>query len=43
MNVQPTALRMITEDCLEIVWSDDQVRQYQVSQLRAECLRRRCP
>ena len=37
MNVQPTSLRMVSDDCLEIVWSDDQIRQYRVTELRENC------
>ena len=37
MNAYPTSLQMVSESCLQISWSDGQVRQYEVTQLREQC------
>ena len=37
MNVQPTSLTMVSDELLEIVWSDDHVRRYGVIELREKC------
>jgi len=37
VNLQPTSLNMISDDLLQIVWSDDQVRRYAVRELRDQC------
>ena len=37
MSIQPTSLELKSPDCLQIVWSDGQVRQYTVRHLRDHC------
>ena len=37
MTLQPVALKMIADDCLQIRWSDSQTRQYKVLELRENC------
>ena len=37
MSTQPTDLTLTAPDCLQIAWSDGEVRQYRVSELRENC------
>jgi DUF971 family protein len=37
MNVQPTKLELSAPDRLRITWSDGQVREYAVRELREKC------
>jgi DUF971 family protein len=37
MNVQPTRLELASPDRLRITWSDGQVREYAVRELRDSC------
>ena len=37
MNVQPTKLELATTGRLRITWSDGQVREYAVRELRDKC------
>ena len=37
MDVQPTELKLVAADRLRIVWSDAQVREYAVRELREKC------
>ena len=37
MTLQPTALRAVSPDAIEITWSDGAVLQYTVRQLRDNC------
>jgi DUF971 family protein len=37
MNVQPTKLELAAPDRLRITWSDGQVREYPVRELRDKC------
>jgi DUF971 family protein len=37
MQVQPTELKLISDDRLRIAWSDGQVREYSVRELRDQC------
>ena len=37
MNVQPTKLELAASDRLQITWSDGQVREYTVRELRDQC------
>jgi len=37
MTLQPTDLKMIAPDCLQIKWSDGEIRQYAVNELRKNC------
>ena len=37
MNVQPTKLELASTSHLRITWSDGQVREYAVSELREKC------
>jgi DUF971 family protein len=37
MNVQPTKLELAAADRLRITWSDGQIRQYSVRELRDKC------
>lgn len=37
MNAQPTKLELVDDGQLRIAWSDGQVRQYAVSELRDNC------
>jgi len=37
MNLQPTNLKMTAPDCLQIKWSDGEIRQYAVNELRKNC------
>ena len=37
MSLQPTDLKLIAPDCLQIEWNDGQIRKYQVSELRESC------
>lgn len=37
MNSQPEQLKMVADDCLQIEWSDGEVRQYRVAELRENC------
>jgi DUF971 family protein len=37
MNAQPTTLTLATPDRLRITWSDGQVREYPVRELRDKC------
>lgn len=37
MSLQPTQLQLVSPECLQIDWSDGQVRQYRVSELRENC------
>src|SRR3972149_2572928 len=37
MNVQPTKLELTSDNRLRIAWSDDQVREYTIRQLRENC------
>ncbi len=37
MTLQPSELSLIAPDRLQIVWSDGEVRQYQVRELRENC------
>ncbi len=37
MTRQPTDLKMLAPDCLQIRWSDGEVRQYRVNELRENC------
>jgi DUF971 family protein len=37
MSVQPSQLKLIDPERLQIAWSDGQVRLYRVSDLRAQC------
>ena len=37
MTLQPSQLRMVAADCLEIEWSDGELRQYRVPELRDNC------
>jgi DUF971 family protein len=37
MNAQPTKLELVGEDRLRITWSDGQVREYAVRELRNTC------
>ena len=37
MNVQPTELKLIDPSRLRIAWSDGQVREYSVRELREQC------
>ena len=37
MSLQPTDLKMIAPDCLQIKWSDGEIRQYGVNELRTNC------
>lgn len=37
MNLQPTQLKMIDDGCLQIEWSDGEVRKYRVTELRGKC------
>jgi len=35
--LQPSDLKMIAPDCLQIRWSDGEIRQYAVNELRSNC------
>jgi DUF971 family protein len=35
--MQPVALKLVSEDRLQIVWSDGQTREYPVRELREKC------
>ena len=37
MTVQPRQLKLVTPERLQIAWSDGQVRQYTVRELRENC------
>jgi len=37
MSVQPQQLKMLSPETLQIKWADGEVRQYSVSELRANC------
>jgi len=37
MTLQPTDLKMIAPDCLQIMWSDGEIRRYAVNELRMNC------
>lgn len=37
MDVQPSELSLVAPDQLQIVWSDGQVRQYTIRELRDNC------
>jgi DUF971 family protein len=37
VNVQPTELKLVDPSRLRIAWSDGQVREYSVSELRHQC------
>ena len=37
MNVQPTKLELATPDRLRIAWSDGEVREYSLRELRDKC------
>ena len=37
MESQPTKLALIAEDCLQIDWSDGEIRRYAVRELREHC------
>ena len=37
MTPQPRQLKLISDDCLQIDWSDGQSRQYSVRELRENC------
>ena len=37
MSLQPTQLKLVSPELLQIDWSDDQVRQYTVRELREKC------
>ncbi len=37
MTPQPTDLKLTTPDCLQIQWSDDELREYRVNDLRENC------
>jgi DUF971 family protein len=37
MQVQPTELKLVSDDRLRIAWSDGQVREYSVRELRDQC------
>ncbi|MDZ4656228.1 MAG: DUF971 domain-containing protein [Bythopirellula sp.] len=37
MNVQPSELKLLAPDRLQIAWSDGEVRQYAVRELRDKC------
>ena len=37
MSLQPTQLKLISPELLQIDWSDGQVRQYTVRELREKC------
>jgi len=37
MNIQPTAIKMVANDCLQIKWSDGQLRRYTADELRKKC------
>ena len=37
MSLQPTQLKLVSPELLQIDWSDGQVRQYTVCELREKC------
>ncbi len=37
MNIQPSELKLLAPDRLQIAWSDGEVRQYAVRELRDNC------
>ena len=37
MNVQPSDLKLVAPDRLQIAWSDGEIRQYAVRDLRENC------
>ncbi len=37
MSLQPTQLKLVSPELLQIDWSDGQVRQYTVRELREKC------
>ncbi len=37
MSLQPTELKLVSPELLQIDWSDGQVRQYTVRELREKC------
>ena len=37
MNIQPSELKLLAPDLLQITWSDGEVRQYAVRELRDNC------
>lgn len=37
MDVHPSGLSLLSPDCLQIVWSDGQTRQYSIRELRNNC------
>jgi len=37
MTVQPTRLQLLDDGTLQIVWSDNESRQYRVAELREAC------
>jgi len=37
MSLQPTRLKLVSPELLQIDWSDGQVRQYTVRELREKC------
>ncbi len=37
MTIQPTSLKIVADDVLQIKWNDGQVRQYRIAELRNVC------